>query len=163
MRPEPRSSPRNSASSSSARARRAFTVRKLVAASSLVGLPQARCQNAYEITADFGILARVFLEILPADEAQLAIPDGEDRCRPWPPIDDGEFAGDLTGADNCQNPLVSTRRGDDDFEQSPLEPIASVASIASHKKWFTGFEVMLCRGGEQSRRQMLGQTWQYSG
>ena len=27
----------------------------------------------------------------------------------------------------------------------PLEPIASVASICSHKKWFPGLEVMLCR------------------
>ena len=29
----------------------------------------------------------------------------------WLPIDDGEFAGDLTGAENGQNSLVSTRRG----------------------------------------------------
>ena len=76
-------------------------------------------------------------------------------------IDDGEFAGDFAGADNSQNPVVTTRRGDDDFEQTALEPIASVASIASHKKRLAGFEVMVCRGGEEARGQMLGQTWQY--
>jgi hypothetical protein len=45
----------------------------------LIGLPQARCQNRYKIIADFRILARVFLEILAADETQFAIPDGKNR------------------------------------------------------------------------------------
>jgi hypothetical protein len=54
-------------------------------------------------------------------------------------------------------PLLFTSRCYDDFEQSPLEPIASVAGISSQKKWLTGFEVMLRRGAEQSRGQGLGQ------
>ena len=91
----------------------------------------------------------------PADEAQLAIPNGENRCRPWLPIDDGEFAGDLTGAESGQNPLLSTSRCYDDFEQSPLEPIASVAGISSQKKWLTGFEVM-SSGAEYAHGQGLG-------
>jgi hypothetical protein len=71
------------------------------------------------------------------------------------------FACDLTRPDDGYNPFVASCRGDDDLEQSPLEPIASVARIAGYKKWFTGFEVMLCCDGKQSSRQMLRQTRQY--
>jgi len=53
------------------------------------------------------------------------------------------------------------RRDCDDFEQSSLEAIASVASITSHKKWFARFELKLCRGAEHTCGQVLGQTWQY--
>src|SRR5258708_6664514 len=80
------SRPRCSASSSRARATRALTVRKLAAAR-LIGLAQARHQGGDEVAVDFGIFSQATEERFAANEAQLAVPDGDHGGRPRQSVD----------------------------------------------------------------------------
>ena len=69
-----------------------------------------------------------------ADEAQLTHPDGDDRCRPRLPVDDGKFAGKRAWPEYGQYPFVAPWRAYDDFKEAVLEPIAAVAGISGRKK-----------------------------
>src|SRR5262249_27713312 len=90
---------------------------------------------------DIWILFCAFLKTLSADEAQLAVLNGDDRRRPRLPINDGELVRDLPGPENGQDPLFAPRRSYDDFEKALLQPVAAVAGIPGGKKRVTGTEV----------------------
>jgi hypothetical protein len=110
---------------------------------------------------DIRILSNAFLKILLADEAQLAIFNGDDRRRPRLPINDGKLACDFPGPKNGQDPLFALRRSYDDFEKALFEPVATVAGIPGSKKGVTGTEVTGFGARKQSSRQSLGQAGQY--
>src|SRR5260370_5132105 len=102
-----------------------------------------------------------FLKILLADEAQLAIFNGDDRRRARLPINDGELACDLPGPENGQDPLFAPRRSYDDFEKASFKSVATVAGIPGGKKRITRTEVIRFGARKQLSRQPFGQAGQY--
>src|SRR5262249_4193504 len=113
-----------------------FYSQKAVGGHGLVGFPQSQRQHVHEVSVDIWILFCAFLKIPLADEAQLAIFNGDDRRRARLPINDGELACDFPGPENGQNPLFAPSRSYDDFAKASFGPVATVAGIPGGKKRF---------------------------
>src|SRR6516225_9806633 len=103
---------------------------------------------------------RECLECGAADEAQLRIAQGSDRGRARPPVDHGELADDRTGSEYGEDALPACRRGNARLEQAVVNPIAAVALLPRHEQGLGSCERNRARLGEQTLRQLRGQTGQ---
>src|SRR6266576_5349524 len=129
----------------------------------LVGLAQARDEGSDEIAVDFRIFAQAGEERFTADEAQLAVADGDHGGRSRPSVVNREFSDDRARAKDRQDPLITLGRGDRNLEQTVFEPIATVGDVAGAEQHFSFIERLRLGVCQQPPGKLDRQVGQYAG
>src|SRR4029077_4017091 len=125
-----------------------------------VGFAQSRGEQRHQRFVDLRMLLGEVLERGAAEEAQDGIAHRHHRSRARQTVDGGIPAAECAGAEKGQDPLAAATRHHVDLEQTVFDAIAAVAGIPGHEQGCVGRELDRRRGGEQVRREVLGQPRQ---